>query len=130
MEIINSLLYLRKAKRLLNKGRLDKLFALLNVYAKRHAPLSTPNKEDLDKVAHILDKACMLYPTKTLCLAWAASFVMLLLKRGWRCQLLIGVQTLPFYAHAWVELNGKVINDDPQLQERLAPIFCLNFEDK
>jgi hypothetical protein len=29
----------------------------------------------------------------------------------------IGVQHLPFIAHAWVELNGSVVNDKPYMPQ-------------
>lgn len=130
LEIAEALLCIAKVQKLLKKGKLAQLFSLLDGYARKYKILSTPEQKEIDKMAYILDKACILYPAKILCLAWASTFVMLFLKRGWCCELVMGIQTSPFYAHAWVELNGKIINDDSQLQERLAPIFRLSFEEK
>jgi len=81
-----------------------------------------PQESELRDLVDILNKACFLYPTRTKCLEWAMSFVLLALKRGWKCNLEIGVQNYPFFAHAWVECDGKVVMDDQNLREGLAII--------
>jgi hypothetical protein len=45
---------------------------------------------------------------------------------GFDLTLVIGVQNRPFYAHAWVELDGEIIGDDPRLPEQLAVIYKIN----
>jgi hypothetical protein len=82
-----------------------------------------PPMEDLRKLANIVNKACLIYPTRTKCLEWAITFVLLALKRKWKCNLEIGVQNYPFMAHAWVECDGKVVMDDQDLREGLAIIL-------
>ncbi|WP_434671007.1 lasso peptide biosynthesis B2 protein (plasmid) [Klebsiella sp. B345] len=37
----------------------------------------------------------------------------------------IGVRTQPFYSHAWVEVDGVIINDEPDLRERLSVILVV-----
>lgn len=82
-----------------------------------------PPKEELNHLARIMNKVCLLYPTRTKCLEWAVTFVLLALKRGWKCNLEIGVQNYPFIAHAWVECDGKVIMDSQDLREGLGIIL-------
>ena len=82
-----------------------------------------PSMEDLRKLANIVNKACLIYPTRTKCLEWAITFVLLALKRKWKCNLEIGVQNYPFMAHAWVECDGKVVIDDQDLRKGLAIIL-------
>ncbi len=82
-----------------------------------------PPMEDLRKLANIVNKACLIYPTRTKCLEWAMTFVLLALKRKWKCNLEIGVQNYPFLAHAWVECNDKVVMDSQDLREGLAIIL-------
>ncbi len=82
-----------------------------------------PQDEELIDLAKIVNKACLIYPTRTKCLEWAMAFVLLALKRKWRCNIEIGVQNYPFLAHAWVECNGKVVMDSEDLRAGLAIIL-------
>ncbi len=82
-----------------------------------------PTTPELDDLARIVNKACLIYPRRTKCLEWAMTFVFLALKRKWKCNLEVGVQNYPFMAHAWVECDGKVIMDSQDLREGLAIIL-------
>jgi hypothetical protein len=37
--------------------------------------------------------------------------------------MVIGVQHLPFVAHAWVEVAGRVVNDKPYMSEIYSVLF-------
>lgn len=82
-----------------------------------------PSTEELRDLATIVNKACLIYPTRTKCLEWAMTFVLLALKRSWKCNLEIGVQNYPFIAHAWVECDGQVVMDSQDLREGLGIIL-------
>lgn len=82
-----------------------------------------PSESELAELSDSVDVACAFYPKKVYCLGWAATFVLLSLKRGWKCNLAIGVQAVPFYAHAWAECEGTVINDEPIVQEYLTVLL-------
>ncbi|MBX9804539.1 MAG: lasso peptide biosynthesis B2 protein [Alphaproteobacteria bacterium] len=82
-----------------------------------------PKPEDLRNLANIVNDACLIYPTRTKCLEWAMTFVLMALKRKWKCNLEIGLQNYPFMAHAWVECDGKVVMDSPELRDGLAIIL-------
>ena len=82
-----------------------------------------PSPDALDDLVSILNKACLIYPKRTKCLEWAMTFVLLALKRQWKCNLEIGVQNYPFMAHAWVECDGNVVMDSQDLREGLAIIL-------
>ena len=82
-----------------------------------------PQDEDLKNLASTVNKACLIYPTRTKCLEWAITFVLLALKQKWKCNLEIGVQNYPFLAHAWAECNGQVIMDSQDLKKGLAIIL-------
>jgi hypothetical protein len=41
----------------------------------------------------------------------------LLRRRGWRAEMVIGAQILPFKSHAWVEIEGQVVNDKPYMRD-------------
>ncbi len=85
-----------------------------------HKKYIIPSQEELKELSNSVDIACAFYSKKVYCLGWASTFVLLALKRGWRCSLAIGVQAVPFYAHAWAECDGKVINDETIVQEYLS----------
>lgn len=82
-----------------------------------------PQDEELRDLANIVNKACLIHPTRIKCLEWAMTYVLLALKRKWKCNLEIGVQNYPFLAHAWVECDGKVLMDSQDLREGLAIIL-------
>lgn len=57
------------------------------------------------------------------CLTYSLALVLLLRRRLPAIKLVIGVKTRPFLSHAWVEYEGRVINDDPDLRCKLAAIL-------
>jgi len=130
LEYIEALLALIKIHSLIRRKGLQGLIELLNTFKNKTSKfVNTPDHNDeIKKLCYILDRASIVYFKKTSCLPWAATLVYLLFKRSLTCDLVIGVQTIPFYAHAWVELYGEVLNDNPEIQERLAPIFRLSFD--
>lgn len=85
--------------------------------------LCNPTQKEIDQLAAAVDAASILYPKKTFCLVWSITFVLLALKKRWPCNLVIGVQSAPFYAHAWAELAGQVVNDDPTIAQVLSIIL-------
>lgn len=96
---------------------------LIKKSCKIHSNYIVPQEEDLRDLANVVNKACLIYPTRTKCLEWAMTFVLLALRRKWKCNLEIGVQNYPFLAHAWVECDGKVVMDSQDLREGLAIIL-------
>jgi hypothetical protein len=65
----------------------------------------------LEDACHALNVACVLYFKEVQCLQRSAALVCLLRDLGIPATLVIGAQQLPFRAHAWVEVNRRVIND-------------------
>lgn len=104
-----------------------KTIRLIKKSRKSQSDYILPQREELESLAKIVNKACLIYPTKTKCLEWAITFVLLALKRKWKCNLEIGVQNYPFLAHAWVECDGKVVMDSQDLREGLAIILSEPF---
>jgi transglutaminase superfamily protein len=70
-----------------------------------------------EQVCLAVDTAAAFYFKKILCLQRSAATVCLLKKCGFAAEMVIGVQQMPFLAHAWVELDGLVINDKPYVAE-------------
>ena|SRR5579859_6746255 len=69
------------------------------------------------QICHAIDVAAALYFRNVLCLQRSAAAARLLKKYGFRAEMVIGVQQLPFLAHAWVEIAGQVVNDKPYMAE-------------
>jgi hypothetical protein len=69
------------------------------------------NPNSIEAVNSALDIACCFYPKQALCLQRSAVLVKMLRANGVWAQMVIGVQQLPFKAHAWVEASGEIIND-------------------
>lgn len=90
---------------------------------KNNVNYTSPSIEELQDLTTIVNNACLIYPVRTKCLEWAMTFVLLALKRGWKCNLEIGVQNYPFMAHAWVECDGQVVMDSQELREELGIIL-------
>lgn len=70
------------------------------------------------KVCSAVDRAATLYFKKAWCLQRSATTACLLRLRGVNAQLVIATRRMPFDAHAWVEMNGKVLNDSPVVQKQ------------
>ena len=67
--------------------------------------------------------AACLYWKPVLCLQRSVSLVRLLRKQGVVARLVIGYRTAPFFSHAWVEVDGRIVNDSPTYQERLQVLY-------
>ena len=67
-----------------------------------------------------VDWACIFYFKEMHCLQRSAAAVCLLRALGVPANLVIGAQQLPFRAHAWVEVEGKVVNDKPDVSHTYA----------
>ncbi|HKE30328.1 MAG TPA: lasso peptide biosynthesis B2 protein [Candidatus Angelobacter sp.] len=67
--------------------------------------------------------ATCLYWKPVLCLQRSVCTARLLRKHGVNARLVIGYRPAPFFAHAWVEVEGRVVYGSPAYQKRLQPIF-------
>jgi len=68
-----------------------------------------------DELCHAVDLACAFYFKQVFCLQRSAATTVLLRWHGWDAEMVIGAQILPFRSHAWVEINGAVVNDKPYM---------------
>ena len=69
------------------------------------------------RISQAVDLAAVLYFKPVQCLQRSAAAACLLKKHGYPAEMVIGVQQVPFAAHAWVELNGAVLGDKPYMRE-------------
>jgi hypothetical protein len=69
-----------------------------------------------------VDFACVFYFKRALCLQRSAATSALLRRHGWPAKMVIGAQLVPFQSHAWVEIEGSVVNDKPYIREIFQPL--------
>lgn len=67
----------------------------------------------VERICTAVDLACIWYWKEVLCLQRSAATACLLKRYGFPAQMVLGVQQIPFRAHAWVEVDGRVVNDKP-----------------
>jgi|SRR5690348_10678696 transglutaminase superfamily protein len=63
--------------------------------------------------------AACFYWRPVLCLQRSVAATLLLRKYGIDGKLVIGYRPSPFFSHAWVEVEGRVVNDSPGYKARL-----------
>jgi len=124
--IIEAYLALLKIDLILKLYNLSGLLAYLQKMSKQQQTKILPEK--VEPFAIALDQASFYYFKRVKCLQWAAALASMCYKRKWNAEFSIGVQLYPFHAHAWVEVNHLVINDDPKLPFQLSKIFSSYFK--
>lgn len=82
----------------------------------------SPPPELVHRVCCAVDLASIWYWKRVLCLQRSAATTCLLKTHGVPAQMILGAQSMPFQAHAWVEVDGKVVNDKLYVQEIYAVI--------
>ncbi len=88
----------------------------------RNYPVSkkAPPNNTVERICYAVDMACIWYRKEVLCLQRSAATACLLKQFGVAAQMVIGAQQMPFKAHAWVEFEGRVVNDKPYTPEMYA----------
>jgi hypothetical protein len=74
------------------------------------------------QICAAVDGACIWYWKEVLCLQRSAATTCQLRRYGFPAELVIGAKQMPFRAHAWVELEGRVVNDKPYMREIYATL--------
>jgi hypothetical protein len=88
----------------------------------RHCPVAeaVPFCYSIADICLAVDLACICYPKQVFCLQRSAATAFLLKHLGTAARLVIGAQQIPFKSHAWVEVDGTVVNDKPYTTEIYA----------
>lgn len=71
------------------------------------------DKEVVGKICVAVERACVWYPKKAVCLQRSAVTTCLLRDNGIQAQMIFAARPMPLLFHAWVEVAGNVINDHP-----------------
>jgi hypothetical protein len=100
--------------RYLTCGDFRNLYERVRAHPLRQSPVVS---ETIPRICSAVDMACIWYWKRVLCLHRSAATTCLLKSRGVRAEMIIGAQLLPFKAHAWVEVDGRVVNDKSYTRE-------------
>ena len=76
-----------------------------------------PAPEVTARVCRAVEEACIWYVKRAYCLQRSSVTTWMLRRRGVEAALVIGYRPVPVDSHAWVEVNGKVVNDHSQYQK-------------
>ncbi|GCD84101.1 hypothetical protein PTHTG4_31660 [Parageobacillus thermoglucosidasius] len=88
--------------------------------------LSNKEIEFVQLILMIIEKVCFNFFGNARCLHRSVAGYHILLQKNIPIDLVIGVMKKPFMSHAWLEYNGKVINDIPEMIENLTVQFNTN----
>jgi hypothetical protein len=99
-----------------------RVWGFRGVHEDLHRTQSRPAKGDPaaeDAIGEAIKWALSLYWKQALCLQRSVAAVRLFRRYGIAANLVIGYRSTPFFSHAWVEVEGRVVNDSPVYQQRL-----------
>jgi hypothetical protein len=99
------------------RGNFQSLYDRVRNYPLRKA---SPEARTVERICSAVDMAAIWYPKQVLCLQRSAATACLLKANGVEAHMVIGAQQIPFRAHAWVEVEGQVVNDKPYTPEIYA----------
>lgn len=92
-------------------------FEAVHRLVRKHAVIGV-GRGRLDQLCRAIDYGCVFYFKRVLCLQRSAATALLLRRHGWNAELVLGVQLVPFYSHAWVEVDRCVVNDKPYVAKK------------
>ena len=81
------------------------------------------NHEVVRATCSAVSLAACLYWKPVPCLQRSVCIVRLLRKHDVVAHLVIGYRPVPFFSHAWVEVNGRIVNDSSAYGERLQVLY-------
>lgn len=79
-------------------------------------PLPRETHRDVASIVRAIDIASVFYYKRVLCLQRSAVAMFLLRENGYDALLMVGAQRMPFKSHAWVEIDGIVVNDSQEVK--------------
>jgi Transglutaminase-like superfamily len=101
----------------LARGNFEAIYKKVRNYPVRN---NFASPDAVERICTAVDMACIWYCKEVLCLQRSAVTTCLLRKHGVPGRLVIGAQQMPFKAHAWAEVDGRVVNDKQYVHELYA----------
>jgi hypothetical protein len=78
------------------------------------------DRDVIERVCMAVNYASVWYPKQALCLQRSFVTTYLLRRQGVSANMVLGAQKLPFKAHAWVEVDGRAVNERSNVQATYA----------
>jgi Transglutaminase-like superfamily len=97
--------------------RFETIYSMVKSWTVASAP---SGQDTINRVCMAVNYACIWYPKQALCLQRSFVTTYLLRKHGVPAHMVLGAQKLPFKAHAWVEVDGRAINERSNVQATYA----------
>lgn len=97
---------------LIRFARLQHVLRVLDRVPAMSGVSASEREREIANVRRAVGRARRLFFGDAKCLSASTACAALLRLRGMPARLVIGVRTPPFEAHAWVEVEGVVVNDD------------------
>lgn len=79
--------------------------------------LKDTEQSNVARICASVDAACRFYLKRALCLQRSVVATCLLRLAGIPAQMVIAARVMPLQSHAWVEVDGRVVNDSNKVQE-------------
>lgn len=83
------------------------------------------DKAETEDICRKIRQAGLYLPFRTACLECALVSAVLLSRRSIPVELRIGIQLDPFLAHAWINVDGQVMLDKPDLNQSMIPLVVI-----
>jgi hypothetical protein len=115
MRVFESLLWLFYFDLTMRLGSFESVCSMVKGRRVKSRPVRETAR--IDELCRAVDVACAFYFRRVHCLQRSAATAIMLRRHGYGASLVIGAQVLPFKAHAWVEVEGRVVNDKPYMAE-------------
>ena len=97
--------------------RFETIYSMVKGWTVARAP---SDQDTINRVCMAVNYACIWYPKQALCLQRSFVTTRFLRKRGIAAHMVLGAQKLPFKSHAWVEVDGRAINERSNVQATYA----------
>ena len=99
--------------------------SVLKQVSRQSTAMKRTNSESQKMICDAVELATCLHWKPVQCLQRSVCTVRLLRKYGIEAHLAIGYRPSPFFSHAWVEVDGRVVNGSQAYQTRLHLLHML-----
>lgn len=92
----------------------------------RRWPVSKKTNNDHETIATVcaaVERAISYHLKHTWCLERSAVLTCYLRAKGVPAEMVIGCRKMPFHGHAWVEVDGQVVNDNQKVLTFYEPLY-------
>lgn len=91
----------------------------------RPSPAGDRSFGSTETIALAIARAGAFFPGRAICLEQSLALYILLRRANVDASLRVGVETMPFAAHAWVEVDGQPVNEPSGLIDQLSAFPAL-----